>query len=62
MSRVELGRWLLSKGTEFKTMTALVRDILMSEGFDGHIDAPLESCAAHRVKGVGHPVEIFGCG
>ena len=62
MSRVELGRWLLSKGTEFKTMTSLERNILMSEGFAGHIEEPLESCAEHRVKGVEHPVQIFGCG
>jgi adenylate cyclase len=40
---------------------SLQRDILMSEGFAGYIDAPLESCGEHRVKGVGHPVQIFGC-
>jgi adenylate cyclase len=41
---------------------SLGRSILMSEGFAGHIEEPLESCAEHRVKGVEHPVQIFGCG
>jgi adenylate cyclase len=41
---------------------SLQRDILMSEGFAGYIDESLESCAEHQVKGVEHPVQIFGLG